>query len=40
MLGRGFLTDDVAFAYVYSGPAGAKTIDGLEELEELWRGGG
>jgi hypothetical protein len=32
--------DDVAFSCVYSGPAGAKVIDGLEELEELWRGGG
>lgn len=31
--------DDVVFSCVYSGPPGANTMEGLEELEELWRGG-
>jgi hypothetical protein len=32
-------TDEDVFSCVYSGPAGATRLDGLEELEELWRGG-
>lgn len=31
-------TDAEVFSCVYAGPPGATTLDGLEEVEELWRG--
>ncbi len=32
-------TDEEVFSCVYAGPPGAKAIDTLEQIEELWRGG-
>ncbi len=32
-------TDEEVFSCVYAGPPGAKSLDVLEQVEELWRGG-
>ena len=32
-------TDEDVFSCVYGGPAGATSLENLEALEELWRGG-
>jgi len=32
-------TDEEVFSCVYSGPQDASSLDALEQVEELWRGG-
>ena len=32
-------TDEEVFSCVYSGPQDARSLDALEQVEELWRGG-
>lgn len=32
-------TDEEVFSGVYAGPPGANSLDKLEQVEELWRGG-
>jgi|RhiMethySRZTD1v2_1073278.scaffolds.fasta_scaffold2116749_1 hypothetical protein len=31
--------DDNVFACIYAGAPGAASLEGLEQVEELWRGG-
>jgi hypothetical protein len=33
-------TEEEVFSCVYAGPSGAKSLSVLQQVEELWRGGG